>query len=307
MPATTSPRGLTEGMLEPYFYEVVSSDGTRLEAWTNDPDCLIDGPTVLLCNGLGTGPWAWPSLLDADCGVRVISWHHRGIGCSERPVDPARVGIADFVEDAVAVLDASGAKAVVVMGWSIGVNTMFELALHHPARVSGVFAVAGVPGGTFASMLEPSRLPAAVREAIMVNLVRLGRVSGALLSPIAVRLPVGRRAVAVLSRTGFMRQMADPDLTARAILAFLQTPLEWYFHLALRTHQHLRVPLDRIAVPCVLIAANGDMLAGPRDMYAAAERLADATYVEFRGSHFIQMEQPDAVHGELLAFLERVT
>ena len=41
------------------------------------------------------------------------------------------------------------------MGWSMGVNTMFELAFRHPERVSGLFAVAGVPGDTFATMLAP--------------------------------------------------------------------------------------------------------------------------------------------------------
>ena len=39
------------------------------------------------------------------------------------------------------------------MGWSMGVNTAFELAVSHPERVSGIFAVAGVPGDTFATML----------------------------------------------------------------------------------------------------------------------------------------------------------
>ena len=45
------------------------------------------------------------------------------------------------------------------MGWSMGVNTAFELALRHPERVTGIFAVAGVPGDTFATMLGPLRLP----------------------------------------------------------------------------------------------------------------------------------------------------
>ena len=70
------------------FYDVLSADGTRLRAWTND----ADGPTVLLCNGLGTNPYAWPALLRPDCGVRVISWNHRGVGGSARPADPDRVG-----------------------------------------------------------------------------------------------------------------------------------------------------------------------------------------------------------------------
>ena len=48
------------------YYDVTSPDATRLRAWTND----VEGPTVLLCNGLGTNPFAWPSLLDPNCGVR---------------------------------------------------------------------------------------------------------------------------------------------------------------------------------------------------------------------------------------------
>ena len=70
------------------FDDVLSDDGTRLRAWTNDPDGTVDGPTVVLCNGLGTSPWAWPALLDPDCGVRVVSWNHRGTGGSDRPADP---------------------------------------------------------------------------------------------------------------------------------------------------------------------------------------------------------------------------
>ena len=42
-------------------------------------------------------------------------------------------------------------------------------------------------------------------------------------------------------------------------------------------------------------------------MASAAERLADATYVELRGTHFMQMEQPERVHQLLLDFLERVS
>ena len=121
------------------FHDVTSADGTRLRAWTNDGD----GPTVLLCNGLGTNPHAWPALLRRDCGVRVVSWNHRGTGGSDRPADPDRIGVEAFVEDAIAVLDDAGVDRCVVAGWSFGVNTAFELAVLAPERVSGLFAVAG--------------------------------------------------------------------------------------------------------------------------------------------------------------------
>ena len=112
---------------------MTSADGTVIEMWSND----AEGPTVLLCNGLGTNPYAWPDLLEPDCGLHVISWNHRGVGRSARPEDEQRVGMDAFVEDAVAVLDAAGVDRCVVVGWSIGVNTAFELAVHHPERVSG--------------------------------------------------------------------------------------------------------------------------------------------------------------------------
>src|SRR5690349_6090688 len=107
------PRGLR-------FYPVTAHDGTELEAWTNDADGTRSGPTVLLCNGLGTNPYAWPALLDPACDVRVISWNHRGTGGSARPQDRTHVGIEAFVEDALAVLDDAGLESAPVMGWSMG-------------------------------------------------------------------------------------------------------------------------------------------------------------------------------------------
>jgi pimeloyl-ACP methyl ester carboxylesterase len=288
------------------YHEVLSDDGTRLRAWTNDPDGVIDGPTVLLCNGLGTSAWAWPAFLDADCGVRVVSWNHRGTGGSDRPDDVERVGIEEFAEDGLSVMDHFGIDRAVLVGWSMGVNTAFEIALRHPERVSGLFAVAGVPGDTFATMLGPLRLPRAAAKAVAVNVARVLKYGGRLVTPVSTRLPVGRRAIDVLSHTGFMLPVADPDLARRAIAAFLETPVEWYFHVALHTSRHPRISLSRVQVPAVFVAGTWDLLAGARAMASAAERMADAVYVELSGSHFLQMEHPDRVHDLLREFLRRV-
>jgi pimeloyl-ACP methyl ester carboxylesterase len=261
----------------------------------------------VLCNGLGTSPWTWPALLRPDCGVRVVSWNHRGTGGSDRPADPERVGIEQFVEDGLSVMDHFGVDRAVLMGWSMGVNTMFELALAHPERVTGLFAVAGVPGDTFATMLGPMRLPRLAARTVTVGLSHVMKLGGRAITPVTSRLPVGPRAIAVLTRTGFMLPVPDPELAAVAVAEFLKTPVEWYFHLALRTAEHGRVPLSRVRVPVELVAGTFDVLAGARHMASAAERLADATYVELRGSHFLQMEQPDRVHELLLAFLDRVS
>jgi pimeloyl-ACP methyl ester carboxylesterase len=288
------------------FDEILSDDGTRLKTWTNDPDGRLDGPTVVLCNGLGVGAWSWPALLASDCEVRVVSWNHRGTGGSDRPADRQRVGIEEFVEDALSVMDHYGVDRAVLMGWSMGVNTMFELAVRNPERVTGLFAVAGVPGDTFATMLGPLRLPHTAARLLTVNISRALKYTGKALTPITTRLPVGPKAIAVLTHSGFMLPVPDPELAAVAIKDFLSTPVDWYFHLALRTSTHARVRLSNVKVPAVFVAATWDVLAGARDMATAAARIPGATYVELRGSHFIQMEQPERVHELLLDFLEQV-
>ncbi|GEP36812.1 alpha/beta hydrolase [Nocardioides psychrotolerans] len=302
----TTSEARTTAIASVSFHDVLSDDGTVLRAWTNDPAGRIDGPTVVLCNGLGTNAYAWPALLDPDCDVRVVSWNHRGVGGSDRPTDPSHVEIGHFVEDGLSVMDYFGIDTAVLMGWSMGVNTMFELAVRHPERVRGLFAVAGVPGDTFATMLAPLRLPRPVARAITVNLARVMSLGGRALTPIAARLPIGPRTIDLLTHTGFMFPVKHPELAVEAVREFLTTPLDWYFHLALSTSRHARVSLSRVTVPCAFVAGSWDILAGARDMASAAARLEDATYVELRGTHFVAMEQPDAVHDLLLEFIARV-
>ena len=284
------------------FYDVISADGTRIRAWDNG----VDGPAVLLCNGLGTNPYSWPALLDPDCGVRVVSWQHRGTGGSERPRHRSATGIREFVDDAIAVLDDAGLDRVPVMGWSMGVNTAFELASRCPDRVSGLFAVGGVPGKTFGTMLRPFRLPRVVNEAITVNGARVVKYVGPALTPIASRLAMGPMAVGLVSHSGFMLPVADVEATGRTMREFLSTPIDWYFHMALQIHRHQRVSLSTIEVPAVFVAGKYDVLAGAKDMLTAAQRMKDATYVEFKASHFLPLEKPTEVHALLMEFLERL-
>jgi len=292
------------------YRDILSDDGTHVRAWTNDPEGVIDGPTVVLCNGLGTNPHLWPWLLDPDCGVRVVSWNHRGVGGSERPRDPDHIEIQHFVQDGLSVMDHFGIDQAVLMGWSMGVNTAFELTYRHPERVRGIFAMCGVPGDTFATMLGPFRLPRVVARAVTVNACRLARMSGVIANPIARHLPMGPRTVAALTRTGFLFPVADVSAAAVGLKEFLTTPVDWYARLAIATSRHPRVHLSKIDVPTLFVAATWDVLAGARDMASASRRLAErgvpTAYVELRGSHFIQLEQPETVHRLLLDFLEQV-
>jgi pimeloyl-ACP methyl ester carboxylesterase len=284
------------------FHKVRSADGTVIEAWTND----AEGPTVLLCNGLGTNPYAWPELLDPDCGIRVVSWNHRGVGRSSRPEDPSRVRVDSFVEDAIAVLDDAGVDRCVVAGWSIGVNTAFELAVRHPDRVAGLFAVAGVPGGKFASMGAPLLIPRPFRQPIVKGVAHGMRLGGPVLTPVVRRLPIGPVTSTVLRFSGFMFPSAKGSDVRRAVREFLTTPVDWYGHLALAAAEHGRVSLSGITVPAAFVAGRFDLMASHHDMRTAAERMDEADYVNLVGSHFLTLERPALVVRLLREFVERV-
>ena len=192
------------------------------------------------------------------------------------------------------------------MGWSMGVNTMFELAVTHPERVTGLYAVGGVPGDTFSSMLAPVLVPRPLRKPLTVSIARMMKLIGKPLSLVAARLPVGPITIEVLSHSGFMLPMPDHELAQRAVKEFLSTPVDWYMHLALHSSLHRRVSLRDIDVPTAFVAGTFDILASHHDMKSAAARIRGASYVELPATHFIAMERPAEVHEGLLDLLDRV-
>ena len=277
------------------FFDVTAADGTTLRAWTND----AEGPTVVLCNGLGTNAYCWPALLKPDCGVRVVSWNHRGVGGSQRPADDEAVDIEHFASDAFDVMDHLGIASAPMMGWSMGVNTIFEAAVSHPERVDGLFAVGGVPGDTFASMLAPLHVPRAARKPFTVSAARVMKQLGLPLTMLARAVPFDRNLTVALQHSGFMLPHGDTALVQRAINEFLTTPIDWYMHLALHSSLHLRVSLSEIDVPTSFVAGTYDVLASAADMRTAAAR-TDGDYLELSASHFLPLEYPDLVHAALL-------
>ena len=61
--------------------------------------------------------------------------------------------------------------------------------------------------------------------------------------------------------------------------------------------------LRRLRAPGVLVGGTFDLLASSADMRSVAKRIPGWRYVEICGSHSLPIEQPAAVHRELLAFL----
>ena len=73
---------------------------------------------------------------------RVVTFDGRGNGLSDRPEEEGAYADAEYVADAVAVLDATGVDQAVVAGLSCGGRYALALAAYHPGRVLGVVAIA---------------------------------------------------------------------------------------------------------------------------------------------------------------------
>src|SRR4051794_37429814 len=73
---------------------------------------------------------------------RVITMDGRGTGRSDRPTDPSAYDDAEYVADALAVLDETGTDRAVVAGMSMGGLYVAAFAAAHPDRTLGAVFIA---------------------------------------------------------------------------------------------------------------------------------------------------------------------
>jgi pimeloyl-ACP methyl ester carboxylesterase len=72
---------------------------------------------------------------------RVITVEGRGNGRADRPGTPEAYADREYVDDAIAVLDATGTDRAVVAGVSLGGRHALQLAAWYPQRAAGVVAI----------------------------------------------------------------------------------------------------------------------------------------------------------------------
>jgi pimeloyl-ACP methyl ester carboxylesterase len=283
-------------------HDVISTDGTKIRVWQTD----AEGPAVLVCPGLGTAPETWPALLLPTCGVRALSWYHRGTMGSDRPSDESRIALADHVADAIAVLDDAGIEQCVVLGWSMGVTVAAEVVLRHPHRVSGLMLVAGAPGDSFEGMLGITGLPSDLRRLIGLTSAKTLRAAAPLLDAVLHRWPMNDVTTFLLRHSGLLLSSSAPDAVSGSMRRFMLHDWRWYFTLALALGQVPRQDLTGVTCPTTVLAGKYDVLTSPESMAGPAGTLPQARVRVLPTSHFLPLEAPDVVGEELLLLIDRV-
>jgi len=235
-----------------------------------------DAPALLLLHSLGTSHALWdeqlPPLIDK---YRLIRYDVRGHGKSSAP--PGDFTIAQLGRDALAVLDAAGAKTAVACGISLGGLTSIWLGQHSGGRVSKlVIANTAARHGTSEGWSQRMRT---VRETGMV-----------------------KEAEQALQRWFSADFLAEhPEVAARFRQIASSCPLESYVGAcaALRDAD-LRRDLHRITARTLVVAGSKDLSATVADGAYLRDNIPEARLEVLDASHLSNVERPREF-SELLA------
>lgn len=265
----------------PREFDVTATDGTRLRGWDNG----ATGVPVVLSNGLGASPAAWPFLASAS-DLHVVTWHHRGLGGSGRPADESRITVADHADDLEAVMDAAGMSRALLVGWSVGVVVALEVARRRPERVAGLLVLGGA-SGSFRVLPEVVPAPDVVHRGAARVSAWLLRVVGPALSGLAA-VPGVRETLAPAG--GTLGEVAGE---------FARHDWTWFSRMVLAAGEHEPADVADVRAPATVVAGEFDTLAPVADMVALADALPDARLVRLPGSHFLPLQFPQALAAEL--------
>ena len=113
---------------------IVESDGARISYTVEGPP---DRPVLLFINSIGTTRDLWLPQVPALVGTyRIIRYDARGHGSSSVP--DGDYTIEQLGRDALAILDAEGARTAHVCGISLGGLTAMWLGVNAPDRISSL-------------------------------------------------------------------------------------------------------------------------------------------------------------------------
>lgn len=118
-------------------------DGTRLYYRMSAPD-RADAPWLVLCDGIACDGFVWKRLIPAFAGrCGLLHWHYRGHGKSAPPADYKNLTIPDLARDLGGILAESGIPPGVLIGHSMGVQTILETWRSYPKRVAALVPLCG--------------------------------------------------------------------------------------------------------------------------------------------------------------------
>ena len=115
--------------------ETIKTNGVKLEVFHKG-----QGSPIVLCHGWPEHAYSWRHQIDplVEAGYHVIIPNQRGYGNSSIPEEVEDYDIAHLTGDLLGLLDHFGHQDAVFVGHDWGAIVVWNLALMHPKRVSGI-------------------------------------------------------------------------------------------------------------------------------------------------------------------------
>ena len=246
-----------------------------------------DGPPLLFISGTGGDLRAKPNVFDGPFSKAfdLLAYDQRGLGRSAKPdIDYT---MADYADDAAALMDAMGWASAKVAGFSFGGMVAQELVLRHPAKVERLVLGCTSPGGEGGASYPFHEI-----QDLM------GEDRARFLIPISdTRRDAAWQAEHAEQFVQFVAMgAADPfaDEPGHAMGARRQ--------LEARAKHDTWERLDLIACPVLIAAGRYDGVALPETQERMAGRIPGAELRFFEGGHMFMIQDRDAIPA-MVAFL----
>jgi len=239
-----------------------------------------DGAPLLFISGTGGDLRNKPNQFDGPLAKSfdLLSYDQRGLGQSDRP--DRRYAMADYADDAAALMAHVGWDRAHVVGVSFGGMVAQELALRHPGRVDRLVLACTSPGGAGGASYPFHEIGHLTGEARAKHLI-----------PIS---DTRRDAAWAAGHAETYAQLvamgsADPfgDEPGRKQGAHRQ--------LEARKDHDTWDRLGDIAAPTLIAAGRYDGVALPQTQERMAARIPNATLKFFEGGHLFMLQDRAAV------------
>lgn len=261
-----------------------------------------DGPPVILLHGFPEAWFGWRAQIGAlaEAGFRVIAPDQRGYNLSDKPKGAASYRLDLLAGDVLALADALNLKSFNLVGHDWGASVAWWLATIAPERITRL-AILNAPHPAIWRR-EMTEDPEQRKKSGYVRMLQI---------PLLPEIMV--RATGYKGLADAFKQSARPDaFDAEAMAAYraawtrpgaLTATLNWYRALFM---QPLPVPPAGSLRPKTLVLwGDQDAFARPELAEMSAALCAEAAVRHFpAASHWLAHDEPEAVNGALVEFLQ---
>lgn len=237
------------------------------------------GPRLLFINGTGADLRRRQPFVDKlSDHFTVLRYDQRGLGQTEKP--DTHYSMADYADDAAALMYLVGWDQAAVLGVSFGGSVAQEFARRHAARITRMALACANPGGPYGyPLLELHAKDAETRARTMLSLDSRKSLEWQAAHPDETQalLEQGRKR-------GGPVDAADPHAAMGA-----RRQLE------AREEHDARDWLDQIKLPVALFGGRYDGLGTEAGQHFMAGKIAGSTVQLFEGAHGFLNEDPQAL------------